>query len=233
LFGIPPLKAQNAYIFQKFLEEHGPFGPTWLRLRFPPLRRLWFWRTTSSKLFAWVQCESALIIVILFAFRCSATIITSKITRSIPGLRFGLADLPNVPYRYVFRQLSSEVSHLHRTPLKSCHSATIRTTVVWGACERKSRSSACRRSNVGLPICLHPFLMQSTVLQTIIQVLNITLFPITLYSLRFMIQAKTKPNNGLSGVGFSWAFFFRFVASQPHQFCQISCANNQQVENLK
>jgi len=41
-----------------------------------------------------------------------------------------LADLPNVPYRYVFWQLSSEVSHLHRTPLKSRQSAKIRTTVV-------------------------------------------------------------------------------------------------------
>jgi len=39
---------------------------------------------------------------------------------------------------------------------------------------------------------------------------------LTLYSLRFMIHAKTKPNNGLSGVAFSWAVFFLFVASQPH-----------------
>jgi len=75
--------------------------------------------------------------------------------------------------------------------------------------------------------------MQSTVLQIFMKVLNITLFPITLYSLQFMIHAKTKPNNGLSGVAFSWAFFFRFVAYQLHQFYQISCANNQQVENLK
>jgi len=50
--------------------------------------------------------------------------------------------------------------------------------------------------------------------------------PIALYSLRFMIHAKTKPNNSHRGVGFSWAFFFRFVAYQPHQLCQISCANN-------
>jgi len=57
--------------------------------------------------------------------------------------------------------------------------------------------------------------------------------PITPYSLRFMIHAKTKPNNSLSGAAFSWAFFFWFVAYQPHQFCQISCANHQQVENLK
>jgi len=129
--------------------------------------------------------------------------------------------------------LSSEVSHLHRTPLKSRQSAKIRTTVVWGACERKSRSSACRRSNVGLQICLYPSLLQSTVLQIFIKVLNVTFFPSTLHSLRFMIHAKTKTNNGLSGVAFSWAVFFRFLAYQPHQFRQISCANNQQVENLK
>ena len=109
----------------------------------------------------------------------------------------------------------------------------IRTTVVCGAWERKSRSSVCRRSNFGLPICRYPFLMQSTVLRIFTNALNITFFLITLYSLQFMIHAKTKPNNGLSGVAFSWAFFFRFVASQPHQFCQISCANNQQVEHLK
>jgi len=75
--------------------------------------------------------------------------------------------------------------------------------------------------------------MQSTVLQIFMKVLNITFFPITLYSSQFMIYAKTKPNNGLSGAAFSWAFFFRFVAYQPHQFCQIACANNQQVEKLK
>ena len=132
-----------------------------------------------------------------------------KLTRSMPGSWIGLADLPNVPYRYVFRLLFSEVSqkHLHRTPLKSRQSAKIRTTVVWGACERKSRSRACRRSNVGLPICLYPSLMRSTVLQIFIKVLNITFFPSTLHSLRFMIHAKTKPNNGLNGVAFSWASF--------------------------
>jgi len=117
------------------------------------------------------------------------------------------AKFPNVPYRYVFRQLSSEVSHLHRAPLKSRQSAKIRTTVVWGSWERKSRSSACRRSNVGLPICLHPFLMQFTVLQIFIKILNMSFFPITLHSLRFMTHAKTKPNNGLRGVAFSWASF--------------------------
>ena len=123
---------------------------------------------------------------------------------------------PNVPCRYVFRQLSSDVSHLHRTPLKRRQSAKIRTIVVWGAWERKSRSSACRSSNVGLPICLYPFLMQSTVLQIFIKV---------------MIHAK--PNlTTVSGSCVSVSFFW-FVAYQPHQFCQISCANNQQVENLK
>jgi len=116
------------------------------------------------------------------------------------GFENRFAKFPNVPYRYVFRQLSLEVLHLHRTPLKCRQRAKIRTTVVWGAWERKSRSSACRRSNVGLPICLYLFLMQSTVLQIFIKVLNITFFPITLHSLRFMIHAKTKPNNGLSGV---------------------------------
>jgi len=29
------------------------------------------------------------------------------------------------------------------------------------------------------------------------------------------------------------SFFLQFVAYQPHQLCQISFANNQQVENLK
>ena len=50
---------------------------------------------------------------------------------------------PNVPYRYVFRQMFSGVSHLHWTPLKSRQTAKIRTTVVWGAWEHKSWSSAC------------------------------------------------------------------------------------------
>jgi len=120
-------------------------------------------------------------------------LIVKCLTRSIPGWWIGLADLPNVPYWYVFRQLSSEVSHLHRTPLKSRHRTKIRTTVVWSACERKSRSSTCRRSNDDLPICLHPSLMQSTVLQIFTKALNITFFPITLYSLWSMIHAKTKP----------------------------------------
>jgi len=49
--------------------------------------------------------------------------------------------------------------------------------------------------------------MQSTVLQIFIKVLNITFFPSTLHSLRFMIHAKTKPDNGRSGVAFSLASF--------------------------
>ena len=155
----------------------------------------------------------------------------SKINTFHSGFVNCFGKFPNIPYRYVFRNLSSEVSHLHRTPLKSRQSAKIRTTVVWGAWERKSRSIACSGSNVGLPVCLYPFLMQSVVLQIFIKVLNISFFPITLHSLRFMIHSKTKPNNGLRGVAFSWASFD--VAYQPHQFCQISCANNQQVENLK
>jgi len=74
--------------------------------------------------------------------------------------------------------------------------------------------------------------MQSTVLQIFMKALNITFFQITLYSLLFMIHAKNKPNNGLRGVAFWQAFFFRFVACQPHQFFPISYANKQQVENL-
>ena len=46
------------------------------------------------------------------------------------GIVNWFAKFPNVPYRYVFRQLSSEVSHLRRTPLKCRQSAKIRTTVV-------------------------------------------------------------------------------------------------------
>ena len=52
-----------------------PFQPTYGR----PL----FWRTTSSKLFTWVQCKSAPILVILFAFPCSATMLTSKVVTEI------------------------------------------------------------------------------------------------------------------------------------------------------
>jgi len=43
----------------------------------------WFWRTTSSKLFAWVQCKSAPTIVILFALTCSVTMLTSKLQTEI------------------------------------------------------------------------------------------------------------------------------------------------------
>ena len=106
------------------------------------------------------------------------------------GLVNWFAKFPNVPYRYVFQQLSSEVSLLHRTPLKSRQSAKSRTTVLWGAWERKSRSSAGRRSKVSLLFYLYPFLMQCTVLQIFITVLNTSFFPIMLHSLRFMIHAK-------------------------------------------
>ena len=125
------------------------------------------------------------------------------LTCSIPGW---FAKFLNVPYRYyVFQQVSSDVLQLRRTPLESHQSARIHTTVVWGACECRSRSSACSRSNVGFPICLYPSLMQSTMLQIFTKVLNITSFLHMLHSLRFMIHAKTKPNNGLSRVAFSWA----------------------------
>jgi len=48
-----------------------------------PCRRPWFWRTTSSKLFSWLQCKSAPIIVILFAFTSSAAMLTSKVITGI------------------------------------------------------------------------------------------------------------------------------------------------------
>jgi len=141
---------------------------------------------------------------------------------------FAKRSLPACFSAIVLRSFTPSQDTFEKSP-----SAKIHTTIVWSAYDRKSRSSAYHRSNVGSPICLYPSLMQSTVLQIFIKVLYITFFPITLCSLRFMIHAKNKPNNGLSGVAFSWAFFFRFVASQPHQFCQISCASNQQVENIK
>jgi len=52
---------------------------------FPACGRPWFLRTMSSKLIAWVQCVKAhpSIIVILFAFTCSATMLTSKIITEI------------------------------------------------------------------------------------------------------------------------------------------------------
>jgi len=125
------------------------------------------------------------------------------------------ADLPNVPYRYVFRQLSSEVSHLHRTPLKSCHSAKIRTTVAWGVCECKSRSSACGRSNISLPICLFPSLMQSIVLQIFIKVLNKHILSNCAAFIAIDDPCKNQTQQWSQWSCISWAFFFRFVTCQP------------------
>jgi len=79
----------------------------------------------------------------------------------------------------------------------------------------------CRRSNIGMPICLYLFLIQSTVLQIFMKVLNITFFPITLYSLRFMIHAKTKPNNDLSGAAFSLAFSFDLLPANRISFARF------------
>jgi len=103
-------------------------------------------------------------------------------------------------------------------------------------CECKFRSSTGCRSNVGLPICLYPSLVQSTVLQIFMEVLNVTFFPITLYSLRFMIYTKTKPNNSLNGAAFLWAFFFRFVAYPvaaasilPYFMCKQSTSSKPKI----
>ena len=65
---------------RRFQGERSPQSP--LRdspLFWRPCGRSWLWRTTSSKLFAWVQCKSAPIIVILVAFTCLATMLTSKL----------------------------------------------------------------------------------------------------------------------------------------------------------
>jgi len=94
-------------------------------------------------------------------------------------------ELPNAPYLYVFRQLSLKFSQVHRSPLKSFQSEKVETTVVWGSCERKFRSSTCRWSNLGLP---YPSLVHPAVLEMFMKVLNIPFFPITLYSLRFVMQ---------------------------------------------
>jgi len=51
---------------------------------FSPCGRPWFWHTTSSKLLVWVQCTKAPIIVILFAFTCSPTMLILKmLTESV------------------------------------------------------------------------------------------------------------------------------------------------------
>jgi len=117
-----------------------------------------------------------------------------KLTCSIPGSWIGLPN-SHVPYWCVFPQLSSRsFAPLQDTPLKSRQSAKIRTTVVWGAWERKSRSNACRRSNVGLPICLYPFLMQSAVLQIFIKVLNTVYHSFQLRCIHCDLWYMQKPN---------------------------------------
>ena len=61
-------------------------GPPWIRPCFDsPCDRPWFWRTTSSKLFAWVQCKSTpiAIIDILFAFTCLAAVLNLKLITEI------------------------------------------------------------------------------------------------------------------------------------------------------
>ena len=63
-----------------------------------------------------------------------------------------------------------------------------------------------------------PSLMQSTVLQIFMDVLNITSFLITLYSLWFMMHTKTKSNNSFNWAAFSWAFFLKFAASRDTNF---------------
>jgi len=152
------------------------------------------------------------------------------LTHSILGLWIGL---PNVPYWYVFWKLSSEVSHLHRTPLTSRQSPKIRTTIAWGTCERKSRSSACGRSNIGLPIRLFPSLMQSAVLQIFIKVLNMT-YSFQLRCIRCHWWCMLKPNPTTVSVELRFVSFFLSVWGLPTtSICQISCANNQQVKYLK
>jgi len=53
------------------------------------------------------------------------------------------------------------------------------------------QTSACRFAYT-LPLCN----LQG------LKVLNLTFFPIMLYSMRFMMHTKTKPNNGLNGAAF-------------------------------
>jgi len=55
------------------------------------------------------------------------------------------------------------------------------------------QTSACRFAYT-LPLCN----LQG------LKVLNLTFFPIMLYSMRFMMHTKTKPNNGLNGAAFWW-----------------------------
>ena len=70
-------------VFQKSLVLSPNFQLGGANARFLPCRRPWFWRTTSSKLFAWVQCKSAPTMAILFV--CSATMLTSKLITEIIG----------------------------------------------------------------------------------------------------------------------------------------------------
>jgi len=44
---------------------------------------------------------------------------------------------------------------------------------------------------------------------------------------------KIKPTNVFDGAVFSGDVFFKFVAYQTLQCCQISCANKHKVENIK
>jgi len=55
-----------------------------------------------------------------------------------------------------------------------------------------------------------------------------------LYSLRFLFLSEFKPTIVLDGGAFFRDIFsFEFVAYQPPQRCQISCANKQKFEKLQ
>jgi len=55
-----------------------------------------------------------------------------------------------------------------------------------------------------------------------------------LYPLRFLFLSEFKPTNVLDEGAFSQDIFsFKFVAYQPLQRCQISCANKQQFEKVQ
>jgi len=57
---------------------------------------------------------------------------------------------------------------------------------------------------------------------------------VMLYSLQFLFLLKIKRTNVLNGAAISQdVFSFKFAAYQPLQYCQISCANKQQVETNK
>jgi len=59
---------ENLVLSPNFQGREMPFSTT--------LRTPMFWCTVSSKLFAWDQCKSTPIIVTLFAFTCSVTMLT-------------------------------------------------------------------------------------------------------------------------------------------------------------